>query len=175
MARWRTRCVSITCCWCAQGRRKKLIDDMHNPAAAEYHQWLTPQQIGARVRLAAEDLKTLQRWLESHGFAVNRVYANGLVVDFSGTAGEVREALLTDIHHLVLANGEAISRTFAIRKSRRRWPQLSTASHCTISFRKHTPLPSVQSSITARPTPISRPDSGSVDATNLFNAWPRGP
>jgi subtilase family serine protease len=86
---------------------QKLIDDMHNPAATEYHQWLTPQQIGARFGLAAEDLKTLQRWLESHGFTVNRVYANGLVVDFSGTAGEVREALHTDIHHLVLANGEA--------------------------------------------------------------------
>src|SRR5277367_3024348 len=31
---------------------RKLIDDMHNPASAEYHNWLTPQQIGARFGLA---------------------------------------------------------------------------------------------------------------------------
>src|ERR1700723_1963155 len=41
----------------------QLIDDMHNPSAsAEYHHWLTPQQIGARFGLAREDLETMQRW-----------------------------------------------------------------------------------------------------------------
>jgi subtilase family serine protease len=84
----------------------QLIDDMHNPASAEYHRWLTPQQIGARFGLAHEDLDTIQRWLESHGFTVNRVHFNGLVLDFSGTAAQVREALHTDIHHLVMPNGE---------------------------------------------------------------------
>ena len=85
---------------------QKLIDDMHNPASAEYHHWLTPQEIGTRFGLAHEDLETIQHWLESHGFSVNRVYTNGLVIDFSGTAAQVREALHTEIHHLVLRNGE---------------------------------------------------------------------
>jgi hypothetical protein len=86
---------------------KELIADMHDPAAsAVYHRWLTPQQIGARFGLAREDLAVIRSWLESHGFSVNRVYSNGLVIDFSGSAAQVREALHTEIHQLVLSNGE---------------------------------------------------------------------
>ena len=85
---------------------QELIDDMHNPASPEYHRWLTPEQIGARFGLAHEDLETIQIWLRSHGFSVNRVYGNGLVIDFSGNASQVREAFHTEIHHLVLPTGE---------------------------------------------------------------------
>jgi subtilase family serine protease len=85
---------------------QKLIDDMHNPASPEYHHWLTPQQIGTRFGLEHEDLQTIQSWLGSHGFSVNHVYANGLVIDFSGTAAQVREAFHTEIHHLVLRNDQ---------------------------------------------------------------------
>jgi subtilase family serine protease len=86
---------------------RKLIDGMHDPAAsAAYHQWLTPQQIGTQFGLARQDLDAIQRWLESHGFTVNRVYSNGLIIDFSGSAAQVRDALHTEIHRLVLPNGE---------------------------------------------------------------------
>jgi hypothetical protein len=85
---------------------EELIADMHNPASPAYHRWLTPQQIGQSFGLAHEDLQVIRSWLESHGFTVNRAYANGLVIDFSGTAGQVREAFHTEIHHLVLPTGE---------------------------------------------------------------------
>jgi hypothetical protein len=86
---------------------QKLIDDMHNvSASAEYHKWLTPQQLGARFGLAPEALQSVRSWLESHGFAVNHVYENALVIDFSGSAAQLREAFHTEIHHLVLPNGE---------------------------------------------------------------------
>jgi subtilase family serine protease len=86
---------------------KTLIDDMHNVALSPgYHKWLTPQQLGARFGLAAADLNTVQGWLESHGFAINRVYENALVIDFTGSAAQVREAFHTEIHHLTLPNGE---------------------------------------------------------------------
>jgi len=85
----------------------KLIEAMHDSTdSAEYHHWLTAQQIGARFGLAQQDLEVIQGWLESHGFTVNRVYTNGLVIDFSGSAAAVREAFHTEIHHLVLPNGE---------------------------------------------------------------------
>src|ERR1700685_1618326 len=86
---------------------QKLIDDMHNSAApAAYHRWLTPRQLGARFGLAPQDLNVIQGWLKSHGFAVNRIYGSSLVIDFSGTAAQVRDALHTEIHSLVLPNGE---------------------------------------------------------------------
>jgi len=89
-----------------EARLKQLIDDMHNPKSPEFHHWLTPLQFGERFGLAAQDRKTIQHWLESHGFAINRVYRNGLVIDFSGNAVQVRETFHTEIHNLVLANGE---------------------------------------------------------------------
>ena len=40
-----------------------------------------------------------QNWLKSHGFTINRVYANGLVIDFSGNASQVHGAFHTEIHN----------------------------------------------------------------------------
>jgi hypothetical protein len=92
----------------AEAALQKLIDDMHDPSAtAEYHRWLTPQQLGASFGLASQDLEVIKGWLLSHGFSINRVYTNGLVIDFAGTAAQVHEAFHTEIHQLVLANGES--------------------------------------------------------------------
>jgi subtilase family serine protease len=49
--------------------------------------------------LAQEDLDTIKGWLESHGFKVGYVYPTRMVMDISGTAGQIREAFHTEIHH----------------------------------------------------------------------------
>ena len=82
-----------------------LIDRLHDPGAAEFHHWLTPQQYGEQFGAAASDVSTVKQWLAAHGFTVNLVYPNALVIDFSGTAAQVRDAFHTEIHHLVV-NGE---------------------------------------------------------------------
>jgi subtilase family serine protease len=89
-----------------EGRLRQLIDSMHNPDSPEYHHWLTPQQQGARFGLAHRDMETIQNWLVFHGFSVNRLYQNGFVIVFSGTAAQVRETFHTEIHNIVLPNGE---------------------------------------------------------------------
>jgi subtilase family serine protease len=45
-------------------------------------------------------VQRVTNWLESHGFKVNVVYTGGMVIDFSGNAGQVREAFHTEIHNL---------------------------------------------------------------------------
>src|SRR5208282_4282163 len=50
--------------------------------------------------LAAQDLATITNWLKSRDFTVNRIYPNGMVIDVSGTAGQVLEAFHTEIHRL---------------------------------------------------------------------------
>jgi subtilase family serine protease len=90
-----------------EARLAKRIDAMHNLNSPEYHRWMTPQQLGEAFGLSREDLATVQNWLESRGFTVNHVYQNGIVIDFSGTAGLVRRAFHTEIHNIVLPNGEA--------------------------------------------------------------------
>ena len=89
-----------------EARFEKLIDEMHHQDSSEYHHWLTPQQLGERFGAAPQDRETIQRWLEAHGFSINRVYQNGLVIDFAGTAAQIREAFHTEIHNLVLPNGQ---------------------------------------------------------------------
>ncbi|MFZ2061405.1 MAG: protease pro-enzyme activation domain-containing protein [Candidatus Binatus sp.] len=76
------------------------IDQLSDPQSPNYHHWLTPKEIGQRYGLAPEDMATITGWLRSHGFTVNVVYPNGMVIDFSGTAGQVREAFHTEVHQL---------------------------------------------------------------------------
>ena len=81
-----------------------LIDQLHDPNSPNYHQWLSAEQLGAQFGPAASDIQTITNWLSQHGFTVNAVLANKMAIDFSGTAGQVRTALHTDIHYLDVNN-----------------------------------------------------------------------
>ena len=89
-----------------EARLQARIEALHTPGAPEFHKWLTPEQLGAQFGANSQDVRAIEGWLESHGFVVNQLYKNGLVLDFSGTAQQLREAFHTEIHNLVLANGE---------------------------------------------------------------------
>ena len=79
---------------------EQFIDQLHDPHSPNYRQWLTPDQFAEHYGVAREDLDTVTSWLKSHGFTVEGVPASGLVIDFSGTAGQVRGAFHTEIHNL---------------------------------------------------------------------------
>lgn len=90
-----------------EARLAKQIDAMHDAKSSEFHRWMTSQQLGEEFGLSRQDLQTVQNWIAAQGFTVNRVYQNGIVIDYSGTAGLVRQAFHTEIHNIVLPNGEA--------------------------------------------------------------------
>ncbi|HKV53858.1 MAG TPA: protease pro-enzyme activation domain-containing protein [Candidatus Binataceae bacterium] len=79
---------------------EKLLGELNDPHAPNYHHWLSASEFGRRYGLAAADLAHIQTWLKSYGFAVNRVYPNRTLVDFSGTASQIRHAFGTEIHYL---------------------------------------------------------------------------
>jgi hypothetical protein len=83
-----------------------LLDQMHDPKSPNYHHWLTANDIGAQFGPAASDISTVTNWLTQHGFTVNTVYPNGMAIEFSGTAGQIRSAFHTEIHNLSV-NGTA--------------------------------------------------------------------
>ncbi len=78
----------------------QLIDQLHDPASGKFHQWLTPSQFGATFGPAASDIAQITAWLQGHGFQVNTIYPSGMTIDFSGSAGQVRTAFHSEIHHL---------------------------------------------------------------------------
>ena len=84
---------------------QEFIDEQQTKGSPNFHRWISAQEFGERFGLAKQDLDAITSWLLSHGFKVNVVYPSGMVIDFSGTVGQVREAFQTEIHH-VEVNGE---------------------------------------------------------------------
>ena len=79
---------------------QQFLDELHTKRSANFQHWLTAQEFGQRFGLAKPDLDAVIGWLESHGFRVNVIYPSGMMIDFSGTAAQVRNAFQTEIHYL---------------------------------------------------------------------------
>jgi hypothetical protein len=83
---------------------RKLLDDQQDKASPSYHKWLTPDEFGKQFGPTDADLQTVTAWLQSHGFQVGSTKGR-TVLEFSGSASQVREAFHTTIHKYVV-NGE---------------------------------------------------------------------
>ncbi|HUJ41878.1 MAG TPA: S53 family peptidase [Candidatus Acidoferrales bacterium] len=79
----------------------QYVSSLSNPASPNYHKWMSPAEFSSRFGPDPQDVATVKGWLESNGMTVNHVYSNG-VIDFSGTAGAIRQAFHTEIHHLTV-------------------------------------------------------------------------
>jgi hypothetical protein len=79
---------------------EQYIDSLTDKSSPNFHHWLLPEEQGQTYGLAQEDVDAITGWLGSHGFTVGYVYPTCRVIDFSGTAGEIREAFHTEIHYL---------------------------------------------------------------------------
>jgi hypothetical protein len=78
---------------------QEYLDELHTTGSPNFHHWLSAQEFGERFGVAKPDLDAVTGWLESHGFRVNVVYPSGMVIDFSGNAGQVKKVFETEIHH----------------------------------------------------------------------------
>jgi len=78
---------------------QRFIDELHAQGSPNFHQWISAEQFGEKYGVAKQDLDAVTRWLEANGFTINVIYASGMVIDFSGTAAQVRKAFRTDIRH----------------------------------------------------------------------------
>ncbi|MEO6927380.1 MAG: S53 family peptidase [Rhodanobacter sp.] len=84
----------------------QLHADQHNPNSARFQKWLTPQQFGDAFGVSDADISAVKSWLVSQGFTVNNVYPNKMQIDFSGNAGQVRQAFHTQEANYKLKTGE---------------------------------------------------------------------
>jgi len=85
---------------------QKLLDDQQDKSSPNFHAWLTPTQFGQQFGPADADIQAVTNWLQSHGFQIANVSAGRTLIEFSGTAGQVRNAFHTEIHNYAV-NGEA--------------------------------------------------------------------
>jgi pseudomonalisin len=84
---------------------QQTIKELQDPHSGKYHQWLTAEEMGTKFGPAQQDIETVTQWLSSHGLQVNTVFKNGMTIDVSGTAGQVRDTFHTEIHKY-LVNGK---------------------------------------------------------------------
>jgi Pro-kumamolisin, activation domain/Bacterial Ig-like domain (group 3) len=84
---------------------KQLMDQQQSSASPNYRKWVTPQGFGQQFGPADADVQAVTDWLTSHGFQVAKVSAGKTLIEFSGTAGQVRNAFHTEIHRY-LVNGQ---------------------------------------------------------------------
>lgn len=135
---------------------KALLDAQLDPSSPQFHHWLTAEQFGARFGAADVDIQTVTTWLQSQGFTVDRVSSGKTIIEFSGTAGQVRQAFHTEIHQYVI-NGQ---RHWANQSD----PQIPAALAPVISgvatmhnFLKKTQLVGAGQKFTAKLSPEGKP------------------
>jgi subtilase family serine protease len=75
-----------------------LLGQQQQKSSPNYHKWLTPEQFGQQFGAVDQDVHTITSWLSSHGFQINSVAKNRLIIEFSGTAGQVKDAFHTELH-----------------------------------------------------------------------------
>ncbi len=83
---------------------EKLLDDQQDKNSVHYHKWMSPEQFGKQFGPTDSDIQVITNWLQSHGFEVGATKGRS-VLEFSGSASQVREAFHTTIHKY-LVNGE---------------------------------------------------------------------
>src|SRR5712664_1796085 len=77
---------------------RQLMEEQQSKNSSNYHAWLTPDQFGREFGPADADIQAITDWLTSHGFQISKVSKGRTLVEFSGTAGQVRNAFATEVH-----------------------------------------------------------------------------
>ncbi len=94
---------------------QKFLREAHTVGSDGYHKWLTPQQFGKQFGPVDSDIQTATAWLSSHGLRVSRVTLGKQFIEFSGNAGQVREAFHTQIHQYEARGSTAYANAGEIR------------------------------------------------------------
>jgi len=83
-----------------QAAFEKFVASQYDSSSPNFHQWLTPPQVGQNFGPSETDIATISNWLTGHGFSVDEVTKDRLSIRFSGTAAQVESAFHTEIHNL---------------------------------------------------------------------------
>jgi Pro-kumamolisin, activation domain/Bacterial Ig-like domain (group 3) len=81
-----------------QAALSALMEEQLAKSSLNYHKWLTPEEFGKQFGPADADIRAVTDWLTSHGFQASKVSKGRTVIEFSGNAGQVRDAFHTELH-----------------------------------------------------------------------------
>jgi len=85
---------------------QQLMAQQLDPSSKNFHAWLTPQEFGQQFGPADSDVQAVKNWLTSQGFMGLKVNNGKTLIEFDGTAGQVRNAFHSEVHRLSVAGEE---------------------------------------------------------------------
>ena len=89
-----------------QAAFEQLLADQQNPHSPQYHQWLTPQQIGDQFGPTQHDLDAFTAWLTSAGFTVSNITPSRIFVQATAPASVVSSALQVSLHSFTVSGNK---------------------------------------------------------------------
>ena len=85
---------------------QQLMAQQLDSSSPKFHAWLTPQEFGQQFGPADSDVQAVKNWLTSQGFTGLRVNNGKTLIEFDGTAGQVRNAFHSEVHRLSVRGEE---------------------------------------------------------------------
>ena len=76
----------------------RLLAAQQDPASSDYHRWLTPEQYADRFGASLDDIAKITAWLGQHNLHVTSVGRARTSIVFTGTSGDVAQALQISFH-----------------------------------------------------------------------------
>jgi subtilase family serine protease len=78
---------------------ESLLTAQQDKTSPNYHVWLQPDEFGKQFGPSEADLQAVTNWLNAQGFQKVRVAEGRNVIEFNGSAGQVRQAFGTLIQN----------------------------------------------------------------------------
>src|SRR3569833_1029714 len=78
-----------------------FVESQYDASSANFHHWLTPDQVGEKFGPAQADIATVSAWLSGHGLSVDEVSTDRMTIRFSGSARQV-EAIFHTVFFFLL-------------------------------------------------------------------------
>src|SRR5579859_730192 len=89
-----------------EGALQEFLQQVHRPGTPAFHAWLKPEQFAAKFGPSDADVNTVTSWLKSQGFTNLHLSKAKNFLEFSGTAGQIRNAFQTEIHSYIIEGEE---------------------------------------------------------------------
>ena len=89
----------------------QLLADQQNPASPHFHQWLTPEQLGALYGPTQSDLDAITSWATSQGLTVASLQPNRVILELSGTLAAFSSAFHTSFANFTFGDQVRLSAT----------------------------------------------------------------
>jgi hypothetical protein len=87
----------------------RFLQELQDPASPNYHQWLTPAEVGQRFGASQHDLDEVTNWLQSSNLRLVSIANSRMRIQFSGTASDVGNAFGAVMHYYSVGSEQRFS------------------------------------------------------------------